>query len=186
MRYKKLFIIAVIFFFLSGANIAKAANLGDIVNFNVDKGFDASSRTQLSAALVKISDKLYFYVEKPWWDSQTQAKQTEILTNLDNLSNEFDSNIYPTLTSTFGSEWNPGIDKDSRIAVLFEPMNSTEGGYFKEADEYDKLQLPVSNQREMVYISVFHIDSPDAKIILGHEFTHLITFHQKNKRGVYP
>ncbi len=177
---KKIIFVAI-FLLLSGANIAKAANVGDIVNFNVDKGFDAGSKTQITSTLVKTGAKLYFYVEKPWWDSQTQAKQAEILTDLDNLSKEFDNNIYPILTSTFGSEWNPGIDKDSRITVLFESMNSTEGGYFRETDEYDKLQLPNSNQREMLYLSVFHIDNPDAKIILGHEFMHLITFNQKNK-----
>lgn len=181
MNYKKLFLIAGIFLFLSGASFAKAANVGDIVNFNVDKSFDASGRTQIPATLVKISDKLYFYIEKPWWDSQSPSKQGQILTDLDNLSGEFDSNIYPTLTSTFGLEWSPGIDNDSRISVLFESINSTEGGYFREADEYDKLQLPTSNEREMVYLSDLNIDSPSLKIVLGHEFTHLITFNQKNK-----
>ena len=180
-RNKKLFIIAVILFSLFGANAAKAANIGDIVNFNVDKSFDASSRTQIPSTLIKISAKLYFYIEKPWWDSQTQIKQTEILADLDNLSNEFDSNIYPNLTSAFGSEWNPGIDKDPKISILFESMNSTEGGYFREADEYEKLQLPDSNAREMLYLSISNIDNPNVKIVLGHEFTHLITFNQKNK-----
>jgi len=181
----KLFIvIGTILFFgapFGSADIVKAASVGDIVNFNVDKGFDASGRTQISAALLQIDPKLNFYVEKPWWDLQTQAKQGEILADLNNLSGEFNNKIYPTLTSVFGSEWNPGIDNDPKITVLFEPMNSTEGGYFREADEYDKLQLPNSNEREMLYISVLDISSPDAKIILGHEFTHLITFNQKNK-----
>ena len=177
----KKIIFVVIIFFLSGANITKAAVVGDVVNFNVDKGFDASRKTQISSTLVKTGSKLYFYVEKPWWDSQTQAKKGEILANLDNLSNEFDNNIYPTLTSTFGYEWNPGIDKDSRITVLFESMDSAEGGYFRETDEYDKLQLPDSNQREILYLSVSNINDPNVKIILGHEFTHLITFNQKNK-----
>jgi hypothetical protein len=177
----KKIIFVVIIFFLAGINTAKAANVGDIVNFDVDKGFDASGRTRISSTLVKTGAKLYFYIEKLWWDSQTQAKQVEILADLDNLSDEFNNNIYPTLTSVFGSEWNPGIDNDSKISILFESMNSTEGGYFREADEYDKLQLPNSNQREMLYLSVSHIDDPDVKIILGHEFTHLITFNQKNK-----
>jgi len=179
--YKKSFILVAIFLFLAGANIAKAANVGDIVNFNVDKSFDASGRTQIPATLVKVSSKLYFYIEKSWWDSQTQTKQGAILINLDNLSVEFDNNIYPNLTSAFGSEWNPGIDKDNKISILFESMNSTEGGYFREADEYEKIQLPDSNAREMLYISTSSIDSPNAKIILAHEFTHLITFNQKNK-----
>ena len=174
-------IIFVISLFISVSDIAKAANVGDIVNFNVDKNFDASGRTKAAFTLIKIEPKLYFYVEKQWWDYQTQAKQSEILTSLDNLSKEFNDNIYPTLTSTFGSEWNPGIDNDPEISVLFEPINSTEGGYFRETDEYSKLQLPDSNEREMLYMSVSYIDNPDAKIILGHEFMHLITFNQKNK-----
>ena len=106
---------------------------------------------------------------------------TEILTDLDNLSDEFNNNIYPNLTSTFWFEWTPGIDNDTRITVLFESMNSTEGGYFREDDEYDKLQLPDSNEREMLYLSISNIDDPNVKIILAHEFTHLITFNQKNK-----
>ena len=155
--------------------------MGDIVNFNIDKSFDASARTQVPSALVKISPRLYFYIEKAWWDSQTQARQNEILANLDNLSNEFDNNIYPNLTSVFGSEWSPGIDGDSRISVLFESMNSTEGGYFKEADEYEKIQLPNSNAREVVYLSLDRISDSRLKVFLAHEFVHLITFNQKNK-----
>jgi len=183
--FKKLFTVIGTFLFFGAlfgtADIAKAASVGDIVNFNVDKGFDASGRTQISAALLQIDPRLYFYAEKQWWDSQTLAKQGEFLADLNNLSSEFNNKIYPTLTSVFGSEWNPGIDNDSRITILFEPMNSAEGGYFREADEYDKLQLPNSNEREMLYISASDIGSLNAKIILGHEFTHLITFNQKNK-----
>jgi hypothetical protein len=178
---EKIIFAAIGLFFLFSVAGVKAVGVGDIVNFNVDKSFDASGRMQMSATLVKISGKLYFYIEKSWWDSQTSAKQTAILGDLGNLSDEFDSNIYPKLTSSFGSEWNPGIDKDSRITVLFESMNSTEGGYFREADEYEKIQLPSSNEREMLYLSVSSIENPDVKIVLGHEFTHLITFNQKNK-----
>lgn len=178
--FRNLIFIIGIALFLSAGNVY-AANVGDIVNFNVDKGFDASGRTQISSSLVKIGTKLYFYIEKAWWDSQSQAKQGEILADLDNLSGEFDNNIYPTLTSAFGPEWNPGIDNDSKITVLFEQINSTEGGYFREADEYEKLQLPTSNEREMLYVSVSNIDKPNLKIVLGHEFVHLITFNQKNK-----
>jgi hypothetical protein len=178
--YKKITLIFGLFL-LFGASGASAASVGDIVNFNVDKGFDISGKTQVSATLIKISPKLYFYVDRQWWNSQSADKKNEILSVLDGLSDEFNNNIYPTLTSTFGTEWTPGIDKDSKITILFESMNSTEGGYFREADEYDKLQLPVSNQREMLYLAVSNIDNPNAKIVLGHEFMHLITFNQKNR-----
>jgi peptidoglycan hydrolase-like protein with peptidoglycan-binding domain len=179
LNYKIVFVVGVLLFSVAGN--AFAASVGDVVNFNVDKGFDVSGRTQISASLVKVSPMLYFYVEKPFWDAQSQAKQAQILNNLDNLSAEFNTNIYSSLTSLFGSEWNPGIDGDSRITVIFESMSSAEGGYFRETDEYDKLQLPNSNQREMLYLSTSNLDSPNAKIILAHEFTHLITFNQKNK-----
>jgi peptidoglycan hydrolase-like protein with peptidoglycan-binding domain len=180
-HHKKFILIAGIFLFLFLSTNVRAANVGDIVNFNVDKSFDASGRTQIPATLIKISQKLYFYVEKPWWDSQSPVKQGEISSNLDALSNEFDNNIYPKLTSTFGLEWNPGIDKNNRITVLFQSINATEGGYFREADEYEKIQLPSSNEREMVYLSVSYADQLNVRIVLGHEFTHLITFNQKNK-----
>ncbi|MCX6722636.1 MAG: hypothetical protein NT094_01035, partial [Candidatus Staskawiczbacteria bacterium] len=113
---KLVFIVGSCLFVLAGN--AHAVNVGDTVGFNVDKSFDINNRTQLSATLVKVSSRLYFYVDKIWWDSQSQAKQAQISVNLDNLSNEFDNNIYPKLTSTFGSEWNPGIDRDSKITIF--------------------------------------------------------------------
>jgi len=167
--------------FLFIALQVQAANAGDIMNFNVDKNFDASGRTQLQATLIKTTNNLYFYVEQSWWNSQTQDKKSEILLALDNLYLEFDIKIYPTLTSMFGSEWKPGVDGDNKIAVLFHSMNSNEGGYFREADEYVKLQMPISNEREMIYLSLDYILSPKLKNILAHEFVHLITFNQKNK-----
>lgn len=178
--FKKLFLTAGIFFLITAGSV-KAANFGDIVNFNVEKSFDVSARNQITATLVKVANHLYFYIEKPWWDLQPQAKQVEILNSLDNLSAEFDNKIYPTLTSAFGSELKPGIDKDNRITVLFEQMNSAEGGYFRTTDEYEKLQLPASNEREMVYLSLDYFNSPQLKTVLAHEFVHLITFNQKNK-----
>ena len=60
----KIFIAVGILLFLAGANNVKAANVGDIVNFNVDKSFDASSRTQISAYLVRTEPGLYFYIDK--------------------------------------------------------------------------------------------------------------------------
>ncbi|OGZ63470.1 MAG: hypothetical protein A2812_02680 [Candidatus Staskawiczbacteria bacterium RIFCSPHIGHO2_01_FULL_36_16] len=177
---KKIIFIAI-FCILFAAQSATAVDFGNNINFNVDENFDASGRSQITAVLVKTSPKLYFYVEKTWWDSQSQLKQNEILANLGNLSSEFENNIYPTLTSVFGSEWNPGVDGDSRITVLFEAMNSNEGGYFRTADEHIKLQIPASNEREMVYLALDRIDDPRLKVFLAHEFVHLITFNQKNK-----
>lgn len=169
------------FFALFLAGSAHAATVGDTLNFNVDKNFDAQGRSQVQAQLLKNSDALYMYVDKTWWDSQSDDAKNTISGVLDSLSQEFANNIYPQLTSVFGSEPNPGIDKDEKITLFFSPLNSAEFGYFREADEYDKLQVSYSNEREMLYLSTSTINDFDlAKVVLAHEFTHLITFKQKN------
>lgn len=161
--------------------LANAMPIGEVVDFNIDKNFDATSRNKITAKLVKTSNSFYFYVEKQWWESQLTAKQNEILSNFDALSLEFTNKIYPILTSVFGKEWTPGVDGETRITLLFHAMNSNEGGYFRTADEYIKLQVPDSNEREIIYLSLDQIDSTKLKIVLGHELVHLITFNQKNK-----
>lgn len=177
--YKIFFIVLVLI--ICSAKTAYAANNGDTVNFNVDKNFDASARNQVPATLVKTTNNLYFYVEKTWWDLQPQAKQTEVLASLDVLSQEFDGRIYPILTSIFGYEWKLGVDGENRITILFEAMNSAEGGYFRTTDEYIKLQIPTSNEKEMLFLSLDHISDLQIKKVLAHELVHLITFNQKNK-----
>ena len=176
--------IIFIVFFVSFGFLANnvAANIGEAIKFNVDKGFDFNNRSEVIATLVKTNANFYFYVENQWWASQTESQKNETLTNLDDLSQEFASNIYPRLTSVFGKEWNPGVDGDSKITVLFHSMNSSEGGYFRTADEYVNLQVPDSNEREMLYLSLDEINSSNLKRLLAHEFVHLITFNQKNKK----
>lgn len=159
---------------------AEAISSRETINFYVDESFDSAARTQVLATLVKTSPKLYFYFEKAWWDQQVQAKKDEILLSLDGLSNEFDAKIYPALTSVFGSERNPGVDNDARITILFEQMSASEGGYFRTADEYVKLQISDSNEREMIYLSLDIATDSKLKTVLAHEFVHLITFNQKN------
>ncbi len=175
------FVIGLVFVFFS-FSFAKIANASDYVNFNVDKNFEVSEKSQISATLVKTYPNLYFYVEKNWWEAQLPAKQSEILAYIDALSLEFGSTIYPILTSVFGSEWNPGVDGDKRITILFHSMKDGVGGYFRSADEHIKLQTPISNEREMLYLPIAHIDNfPRLKVALAHEFVHLITFNQKDR-----
>lgn len=168
-------------FFVAPANHAYAANVGDSTTFNIEEKFDTLSRSQIQASLVKISPNLYFYVDRAWWDTQDQTKKNEILAGFDVLSSEFDANIYPKLTSLFGSEWRSGIDNDPKITILFHTMKEGSAGYFRSADEYDRLQVPASNQREMFYLTISKITDPQLKMLAAHEFTHLIEFNQKNR-----
>jgi len=174
-------LVAVATVSFSFTQFTQATSFGDSISFNVDPNYDASVREQVQTILVKTTPNLYFYVEKTWWETQVLAKQNEILINLNNLSFEFENKIYPTLTSVFGSEWKPGVDGDGKITVLFHSMKEGASGYFRSSDEYIKLQVPNSNEREMLYLSILDINSLRAKVSLAHEFVHLITFNQKDK-----
>jgi hypothetical protein len=180
-RAKYPFFIAVIFLSLFFANTSLAANVGDAIPFSVDPGYDASARSSVQATLIKTTPDLYFYIEKNWWDAQVPAKKDEILANLDILSGEFSGRIYPTLTSVFGSEYKPGVDGDNRVTILFQSIKENLGGYFRSADEYIKLQVPDSNEKEMLYLPIAKIDNTQLKVFLAHEFVHLITFNQKDR-----
>jgi len=176
----KLFLLASAFFILSFGVQVKAVNLGESVSFNIDDKFDSSTRSQIQAVLVLTKSNLHFYIDKNWWDLQVTDKKNEVLAKLDILSLEFDSKIYPGLTSVYGSEWRPGVDGDNKITILFHSMKDGTGGYFRSADEYIKLQVPDSNEKEMLYLPIGEIDNTQLKVFLAHELVHLITFNQKD------
>lgn len=180
-NYCRKLLLVICILSLSWVSGVSAFGMNENINFNVDRNFDASARNQITATLIKVSDKINFYVEKSWWDSQLDAKKYEVMNSLDVLSQEFSLKIYPNLVSSFGQEWKPGIDGEDKITVLFEAINASEGGYFREADEYVKLQVPTSNEREMIYLSLDNITNVQMKKVLAHEFMHLITFNQKNR-----
>lgn len=183
---KKLFFIPCLILFLAiGSGIGlgvKAETVGEKKTFYIDPSYDLSRREEITAVLVKMTPKVYFYIDKNWWDF---SLQNEVYQALSELGEEFQNKIYPTLTSIFGPEWNPGVDKESKITILIHPMKESAGGYFNSKDEYYKLQVPTSNEREMIYLNSKYITSPLAKSFLAHEFTHLITFNQKeNTYGI--
>ena len=175
----KLIFIGIVF--LSLPVFVSAISLGQRADFFVDPAFDLSEREEISASLQRIGQNAYFYVEQEWWEELDREEKNEVNKTLQNLDNEFYYKIYPTLTSAFGSEWKPGIDKDSRITILIHPMLKEAGGYFRSSDEYPRLQVSDSNEREMFYLNADYITDPLAKSFLAHEFTHLITFNQKEK-----
>ncbi len=161
------------------AFFAKADTLGAVKNFYIESGYDLTARKSVTAVLVKVSDKAYFYVDESWWNF---TDQSSILQSINVLSQEFSSNIYPNLTAFFGSEWNPGIDSDTRITVLIHPMIKDAGGYTRTIDEYSIYQNSGSNQREMIYLNSDYIKTDYEKSLLAHEFVHLITFNQKDRK----
>ncbi|MCX6764875.1 MAG: peptidoglycan-binding domain-containing protein [Candidatus Nealsonbacteria bacterium] len=181
--FKKILFLALFLVFLSLPFFSFADDsLGQKKEFFIEPSYDINNRDKISATLRVSTNQIYFYVEDEWWDKFGTSKEAEIKSALISLSQFFQDKTYPILTSTFGSEWKPGIDKDNRIAVLFHSMKEEAAGYFKANDEYPKLQAQNSNEREMVYLNTKNIISPLSKIFLAHEFLHLITFNQKEKK----
>jgi len=168
--------------FLTLPLFAKADFVGERKDFFIEPSYDFRNRKDVTATLRFKGSYLYFYVDNDWWDKLSADRQTEIELTLSSLSKAFRDEIYPTLTSTFGSEWKPGIDDDDRITVLFHRMKDEAAGYFKNGDEYSKLQNPNSNEREMIYLNTDYVTNSLAKSFLAHEFVHLITFNQKEKK----
>ncbi len=168
------------FLFLSfGFVLAKTEGLQE--NFFVEKDYDLSQRNQVSARLVKISQNAYFYIDNDWYLNITDQERGVINQNLANLAISFDGEIYPKLTGFWGFEWKPGIDNDNKITILFHQMPKGVAGYFNDANEYLKQQAVFSNEREMVYLSAEYLKGNLIKNYLAHEFTHLITFNQKER-----
>ena len=128
---------------------------------------------QITATLQKVGTHCYIYVE----DGQTVSS-----TVIDDAANEFDTNIYPTDTSIFGSE--PDVDGDPRITILLmdirDGYNGSGGfvaGYFHSLNEYNSTH---SNLREMFYMDV-NPGQPGTTQFYGtlaHEFQHMIHFNQ--------
>ena len=184
-NFRKEIIFVSVLIILIFPLFAFADSEGQVKNFFVDSAYDSEGREQVPAFLEEISQNGYFYLENEWYQNLSQGEREVITQNLTILTQEFDQTIYPELTSAYGSEWKPGIDSDYRMTILFHQMKEGIAGYFKEGDEYPKLQDQTSNEREMIYLSAEYLKSPLIKSYLAHEFTHLITFNQKERlRGV--
>jgi len=130
---KLIFVISLVLFTAITAEV-QAISLGDSRSFNVDSSYDATNREHITAELKEITRYAYFYCDKDWWDDLDYEQRTKVGKSLNLLDREFDNKIYPTLTEVFGSEWKPGIDKNSHITVLIHPMKEEAGGYFNPGD----------------------------------------------------
>jgi hypothetical protein len=180
---QKLFFALILFSFLPV--FASAQTAGSEVIFNVEPSYDYAGRQEVTAFLQQIGGNAFFYIESAYYKALTPDQKKMVSDAVNNLSQEFDSVIYPKLRDFYGSEQKPGIDGEEKITVLLINIGNDAAGYFNSADEYPKIQFPESNEREMVYINVNQITSPLAPDYLAHEFVHLITFNQKDKiRGV--
>jgi len=176
-KYTRFFIVCFLLFIFAFS--VQADELNDKVIFNVDPKYEYLSRDQIPATLRKISTHAYWYISDEYWDNLSVSSRASFLTKLNELAFEFDNRIYPTETNFWGSEYNPGIDNDSRITIFLTELISEAGGFVDTGHEYKKERVPESNEREMIFLNTLSFENNRAKIFLAHEFQHLISFYQK-------
>ena len=179
MPKKTLFIISFLFLISFSLPVLAQPEIGDEQSFRIQANYDFSGRSEIEAILARKSLSAYWYVDKEWWDAFSKEEQLEADKVFESLISEFEINIYPTIRATFGLERSPGIDNDARITLLFHSMIAGAGGYNNTADGYLKIQLPESNEREMVYLNLDYFNTERMKSFIAHELVHLITFNQK-------
>ena len=127
---------------------------------------DRLNMYQSQFELALVSDHAYWYVESGQQFDPDKLRRS---------ATAFDQQVYPVVTSVFGSEWSPGVDGHARLTILNGHIRGA-GGYFNSTDEYPREIFEFSNQREMVYVNTAYmgIGSSGYLATLAHELQHLI------------
>ena len=123
----------------------------------------------IEATARRITDHAYFFVASGENVSDSALQQ---------IGDDFESIVYPTVTAAFGPEWSPGVDSDQRITILHADLSGA-GGYFSSTDEHPVAIVPRSNEREMLYLTSGALESPGAgyNALVAHELQHLVHWH---------
>jgi len=177
ISFKTQFVL-LLFFVFAGVTSASFA-YADTVTFNVDPLYDWSGNERVTATEQYTGLYARWYVSDQYWYGLGPRGRTALFSDIQNLSGEFDSVIYPKLRDIFGSENTPGVDGDPKITILLTRMIEDAGGYLQEQDGFLREKVSISNEREMVSLNALHIGKQRAKSFLAHEFQHLITLNQK-------
>jgi hypothetical protein len=99
---------------------------------------------------------------------------------VDSLGKTFDTVVYPAVTAAYGPEPNPGIDGDTRVAILiYDFCNPAIEGSFNPRDiQPDGCEI--SNRREMFYLNQQAViyEPQNAGALAAHEFAHLVLHYR--------
>ncbi|MCC7117489.1 MAG: immune inhibitor A [Anaerolineales bacterium] len=153
------------------ATTAAPRKIGDQDKFWVSNQ-DTAENNQVQATLRYATPHVYFWIQNDvaYDDSEMRA-----------LADTFENKIYPTDREFFGDEWNPGIDGDPHIYILYaRGLGSNIAGYFSSSDSINPEIKQYSNGHEMF---VFNADNTPLGEeftygVLAHEFQHMIHWNQ--------
>jgi hypothetical protein len=187
---KKITLICLIILVLSifSFKAARAETLNQLSDFYVNQEYDLTGRSKLTAVLKVITDKFYIYFDKAWLETLDSATRDKIINKTIVLAYNFQNKDYTNLIQTFGPEpfqyTNPS---DPRLILLVHPLKSEVGGYSQGSDLYPANVYTNSNQRNVVYFNANNLlednNGQNNSYYLAHEFTHLLTYNQKNVKN---
>jgi hypothetical protein len=133
---------------------------------------DSPDTRTVRAILRAISPHAYFFFEEGLTvDAQDLALAVD----------RFEAEVYPAVTTSFGSQWSSDLAGDPRITILHASLQGA-SGYFSGGDGFPRSAVPRSNEREMLYIDVaLALGGNTYAAVLAHEVQHLI--HWKADAG---
>lgn len=149
------------------ATNATSRELGDTDKFWVSN-LDNDKHFQVQASLKYRGEFVYLYIEDGLDFKPGEAKA---------LVDRFETQMLPAVKKFFGNEWNPGVDGDPRLFILFaRGLGSSVLGYFSSVDSFSQLAHKYSNEREMFYInaSLTELGNLQLASTLGHEYQHMV------------
>lgn len=129
---------------------------------------DTNENFTITARLIYKTENVYFFAENGLEVNEGDVRA---------LVDDFQQNAYPTDREFFGEEWNPGVDGDPRLYILYAGgLGSNLAGYYSSNDEYSKLAHESSNEKEMFYINADNVSPGEefTRSVLAHEFQHMI------------
>lgn len=157
--------------FIPSMQPARPYRLGDRESFWV-ANVDTNQNFSVTAELAYAADCAYFWIE------EGISYRTS---DLQDLAETFCKHIYPTTREFFGSEWNPGIDNDPRIYILYASnLGNSVAAYFSSSDSIHPLAQEYSNAHEMFIVNADNtpLDDPYTYGVLAHEFQHMIHWYR--------
>jgi len=149
------------------------------VNYQVGSGeafwvlnTESNEIFQTNATLRYATDHVFFWIQDGVSYNESHLKA---------LVETFENQIYPKNRDFFGSEWNPGVDADPHLYILYaKGLGGAVAGYFSTSDEYLPIVRQYSNAHEMFFLSAdkIDLDAEYAYGVLAHEFQHMIHWHR--------
>lgn len=179
MKFKNIFTLLIGLFLILPSCVGAQEE-----SFYISPDYDIKEREEIEVQSLRNGIGVHFYAEKDWWENLDEDKKSEVRISIRDLDFDFKFEIKPALNKAYGMERTPGIDNSEKLVVLLHQMKENSLGYFRNIDEYPSYQVSSSNEHEMVYMNADRIADKMAGSYLAHEFTHVITFNQKDQYAV--